>query len=50
MKLYLKDQNKYVNVSFWSILKAHITASLFILLIVYGGLFLLGAILLILGD
>jgi len=35
MQIWLTDEKKYINVSFWSILKAHITANIVVASILY---------------
>lgn len=48
MKIWIRNkktnEEEYVNVNFWSLLKANFLTSLVLGLMVYGGLFLLGTL------
>jgi len=49
MKIYIKNQQQeYIDVSFWSIVKANFLTSLAIMVMVYGTLFLIGLIVILL--
>ena len=45
MKLYLNDKEKFVDVNFWSLMKANFLTSLAMLGIVWGSLFIIELIL-----
>ena len=50
MKIWLNEKEKYIDVNFWSLLKANVLTSLALIGLVWGSIFALAFIFIIMGG